>query len=260
MWICKEGRDDWSPCRGGDDPGHEGDGYCHKGYHGPRCELCNGTSEYSHYFDTVDALCKDCHDELVAQTTVLLVIAAVVLGTAMCSVAVVRWASDSILLEIVMRKVDLMSTFWARAGMQFNLKTMIGFLQCLTAVPSVFDVRAPAGSERWSWWIDVLEFNSDIGLRAIIRPECLGTYRRCPPSPLTHTYNTACARARPVSCAVLTAKTATRVHICVCDHCVHCNCRRRLLFGSQGPIVICAIAAVGFISWEHLKVRLQAGA
>eukprot|EP00966_Prymnesium_polylepis_P123314 2851238-Prymnesium_polylepis.1 len=41
MHLCKSDGS-WSPCHGGLDAGHEGDGYCAPGHHGPRCELCDG--------------------------------------------------------------------------------------------------------------------------------------------------------------------------------------------------------------------------
>eukprot|EP00966_Prymnesium_polylepis_P043047 999936-Prymnesium_polylepis.2 len=38
----------WSPCSGGGDAGFDGEGYCAKGYRGPRCELCDrpGHAQY----------------------------------------------------------------------------------------------------------------------------------------------------------------------------------------------------------------------
>ena len=51
----------WSPCRGGDDAGSDGNGYCQENHHGPRCELCVG-EPYEHYFDKKDARCHKCSD------------------------------------------------------------------------------------------------------------------------------------------------------------------------------------------------------
>ena len=54
----------WSPCLGGGNAGHEGDGYCAPGYRGPRCELCDGPA-YSRYFDRHVARCEPCGDVVV---------------------------------------------------------------------------------------------------------------------------------------------------------------------------------------------------
>ena len=54
-WSCATSGG-WTPCQGGVDAAYVGDGYCEVGYHGPRCELCNGPR----YFDQLDARCHDC--------------------------------------------------------------------------------------------------------------------------------------------------------------------------------------------------------
>eukprot|EP00966_Prymnesium_polylepis_P044096 1022501-Prymnesium_polylepis.1 len=40
----------WTPCRGGIDAGHEGDGYCAPGHRGLRCEVCDAPT-HAKYFD-----------------------------------------------------------------------------------------------------------------------------------------------------------------------------------------------------------------
>eukprot|EP00966_Prymnesium_polylepis_P331906 7387456-Prymnesium_polylepis.6 len=47
----------WSPCKGGVEPGFEGEGYCEKGYTGPRCERCTNSSRY---FESREGRCEDC--------------------------------------------------------------------------------------------------------------------------------------------------------------------------------------------------------
>eukprot|EP00966_Prymnesium_polylepis_P199055 4612717-Prymnesium_polylepis.1 len=47
----------WSPCRGGVDPGDEGDGYCEPDYRGPMCEVCR---QDDYFFELEDARCEPC--------------------------------------------------------------------------------------------------------------------------------------------------------------------------------------------------------
>eukprot|EP00966_Prymnesium_polylepis_P183165 4244736-Prymnesium_polylepis.4 len=56
------------------------------------------------------------------------------------------------LLKTIRNVKDLLK----EAGMQFKLKALVGFNQCLAAIPDVFDVRTPPGLEDYTRWINVL--------------------------------------------------------------------------------------------------------
>eukprot|EP00966_Prymnesium_polylepis_P018379 423117-Prymnesium_polylepis.1 len=54
---------------------------------------------------------------------------------------------------------------------------MVGFYQCIAAVPSVFNVVAPSGLEQYTQWLKLLELPSDFGLDLVVRAACFGSYR-----------------------------------------------------------------------------------
>eukprot|EP00966_Prymnesium_polylepis_P062156 1442362-Prymnesium_polylepis.1 len=163
----------WSPCRGGLGAGNDGDGYCEDGYRGPRCELCDGPA-YSRHFDKLSASCNDCGDvsarsTVVACTVFVLLLAGVGLiatihsleGSARCG-ALVRWISGALAV-------------WRAAGMRYKVKALVGFYQCISAVPSVFNVVAPVGLEQYTRWIDLLELPSELE-SIFVASACLGEY------------------------------------------------------------------------------------
>eukprot|EP00966_Prymnesium_polylepis_P073398 1704114-Prymnesium_polylepis.1 len=153
----------WSPCRGGVDAGHEGDGYCKPGHRGPRCELCSpaaGESEHSRYFNKLDAHCHSCGDvkaQLAAVAgSVLLFMLLVFVG--------IRWtlrqATRSKMRNCLPTWINSARELWRTAGMQFKVKALVGLYQCVAAIPSVFDVTPPEGLEEYTRWIDVIELPS----------------------------------------------------------------------------------------------------
>ena len=83
LYACAS-KGGWTPCQGGADAGDQGDGYCADGYHGPRCELCDGPP-YSKYFDKVlNARCQDCGDvtakSAIASCVIMIILILAVLG------------------------------------------------------------------------------------------------------------------------------------------------------------------------------------
>jgi len=170
-------RGGWTPCRGGGDVGVDGDGYCAPGYRGPRCAVC-GDAGYSMYFDKADARCYDCGD--VASRSAPLVC---ILLFCVCSVLGGGWFMFQYegrfrAMDGMIKRVRRFRSLWQSAGMRCKLKMMVGLFQCISAVPTVFNVNTPPGLEDFTRWLDIIEFPSDFGIQTFIPPTCFGTYRR----------------------------------------------------------------------------------
>jgi hypothetical protein len=175
--ICKSSGD-WSPCRGGNDAGVEGDGYCAKDYRGPRCELCDGQA-YSKFFDKLDARCHDCGD-MTARTVVLLsvMLLLILLATISGSSATAGRLKGSFdACRVPLRLIRYVQTIWQGAGMRCKVKTLMGFYQCLAAAPSVYNVQPPLGLEHLNRWIHLLELPSEFERIFFVPTACLGDYR-----------------------------------------------------------------------------------
>ena len=65
---------------------------------------------------------------------------------------------------------------WQTAGMRYKVKALVGFYQCMAAVPSAFDVVPPLGLEDYTRWIDLFELPSELE-NMFIPTACLGDYR-----------------------------------------------------------------------------------
>eukprot|EP00966_Prymnesium_polylepis_P239856 5546708-Prymnesium_polylepis.1 len=61
--------------------------------------------------------------------------------------------------------------------MRYNIKTLVGFYQCIAAVPSVYNVRPPPGLEHLTRWIYLLELPSEFESIFVVPAACLGDYR-----------------------------------------------------------------------------------
>eukprot|EP00966_Prymnesium_polylepis_P252538 5838347-Prymnesium_polylepis.1 len=62
--------------------------------------------------------------------------------------------------------------------MRYKVKAIIGFYQCIAAVPSVFDVVTPPGLEEYTRWIRLVELPAILGLELVLPGKCLGSYLR----------------------------------------------------------------------------------
>ena len=62
--------------------------------------------------------------------------------------------------------------------MRYKVKLFIGLYQCVSVVPSAFNVETPPGLEGYTRWIDILEIPSKIGLGLIIPDDCFGAYQK----------------------------------------------------------------------------------
>eukprot|EP00966_Prymnesium_polylepis_P049508 1146164-Prymnesium_polylepis.1 len=77
----------------------------------------------------------------------------------------------------LLRLMRTVQTIWQRAGMRYKIKALVGFYQCLAAVPSVFNVVPPLGLEEYLRWIDLLELPSEFERIFLVPTACLGDYR-----------------------------------------------------------------------------------
>ena len=84
-WRCAR-RGSWSPCRGGDHAGSEGEGYCQPGHVGLRCQSCNRTDHSPSYFDHTDAQCHGCSNAVAAAAAAVISSGLIVI---LCSVGLV---------------------------------------------------------------------------------------------------------------------------------------------------------------------------
>ena len=172
--LCKSDGS-WSPCDGGGEAGTEGDGYCATGYRGPRCELCDGPA-YTRYFDRLEARCHDCGD-MTARTAVLLsIVLVLVLLTAMGGSVFARRLMGADACGRLLQLLRSARTIWEQAGMRCKVKTLVGFYQCLGAVPSVYNVQPPLGLEEYTRWIHLLELPSEFERIFLVPTACLGDY------------------------------------------------------------------------------------
>mmetsp|Transcript_34887 Transcript_34887/g.96345 ORF Transcript_34887/g.96345 Transcript_34887/m.96345 type:complete len:1229 (-) Transcript_34887:3353-7039(-) len=178
-WRCKRSGS-WSPCHGGVDAGNEGDGYCAAGYRGPRCELCNSTSDYSHYFDKHGARCHACGDVTAVVAAVTGVLFVVIIGVYSGGAARIwRYAGSRLpkARKKVTKRFRGMERLWRTTGMRYKFKLLVGLYQCVSMVPSAFNVAVPPSVEEYTRWMQFLEIPSKIGLELIIPDTCLGSYQ-----------------------------------------------------------------------------------
>jgi hypothetical protein len=250
-WYCKHSGD-WSPCVRGADAGHEGDGYCAKGYRGPRCELCDRTDQHSRYFDKLDATCRECR-QTAAQS-------AIVAGSLPLIVIIVTSAvalnhhnnRRSKLAMKTLRWIHRCQRLWRKAGMRFKLKAAIGFYQCLTAIPSVYNVTLPPD-------LDHLH-----EVRELPHVSCAPCFERT--SLLHHSYTTLALLSNgDAECAhrrrwmhVLEFMSEMGADILIPADCVG-TYRSRLLISSCWPIALLLVAWIALLGWELANVRALQG-
>jgi hypothetical protein len=110
----------WSPCLGGGDAGHEGDGYCAPGYRGPRCELCGGPAS-TQYFDSHVARCKPCGDVVArgfAAAGLVVGVLAAVGGPAI----ILQRPPTTLSRKRLVKQLHKLRALWRAAGMQCKIK------------------------------------------------------------------------------------------------------------------------------------------
>lgn len=71
-----------------------------------------------------------------------------------------------------------MRATWGKAGMQSKFKIFFGLYQCLSVVPTIFNVRQPQDVDGITFWLYVLEFADKLGSELIVPGQCLGSHPR----------------------------------------------------------------------------------
>jgi hypothetical protein len=175
-YLCKADGS-WSPCVGGADAAADGDGYCADGYRGARCELCDGPA-YSRFFEKLDARCHDCGDMPARSAVAVCVVLLLILLAAMSfSPAIIRRLKPLEACSRLLRWAGYLQIVWKDAGMRYKVKALVGFYQCVAAVPSVYSVQPPIGLEHLTEWIYLLELPSEFERVFVVPNACLGDYR-----------------------------------------------------------------------------------
>eukprot|EP00966_Prymnesium_polylepis_P116513 2692841-Prymnesium_polylepis.1 len=165
----------WSPCQGGADAGAEGNGYCAEGYRGPRCELCDGPA-YTRHFDKLKARCRGCGD-MTARAAPTFVITMLLFLAAYFGIrTATHYSKGSNACPKLLRAVLGAQAIWRDAGMRYKGKLLVGLYQCLSAVPSAFNVMPPLGLEEYTRWIDLIEMPSELE-NIFVPTACIGDYR-----------------------------------------------------------------------------------
>eukprot|EP00966_Prymnesium_polylepis_P092594 2143546-Prymnesium_polylepis.2 len=78
--------------------------------------------------------------------------------------------------DAMLRAARQAHAIWQSAGMRYKAKALVGFYQCVAAVPIVFDVVPPLGLEEYTRWINLFELPSELE-NIFVPTACLGDYR-----------------------------------------------------------------------------------
>jgi hypothetical protein len=152
-----------------------------------RCEKC--TAE-NHYFDESQARCLDCGD-IAAKVTVAAGTLSILLRAAV-AVRVVIHRHQGSAARTLLHWLQSAQRVWQVAGMRYKVKRLVGFYQCISAVPSVFNVVTPTGLDEYARWINVFEVTFDLEY-IVVPPSCLGDFRL----PLSRVVRLALAHCAP---------------------------------------------------------------
>jgi hypothetical protein len=142
---CKS-RKGWSPCAGGTEARTDGDGYCHRGYRGPRCELCEAPNSVS-YFDQKDARCHECREvtaqTIVACSTLSLLLVVTIIGTVLLHRRRLTCCPHlSAAVHGLLLRVKAL-------GPQPKLKVLIAFSQVISVLDTTFSIQLPQYFMDW---------------------------------------------------------------------------------------------------------------
>lgn len=141
-----------TPCRGGEEAGIDGAGYCLEGHRGPLCEVCTQAGQY---FDRDLAHCVDCPKAGLSVTilmfgtfllTLLVAGCRFIKRRAMSSAASTR--QDRLVRHVAAWQQRILLKMHALALMP-KLKLCIAFYQSIEMLPKVYGVRLPAMYYEW---------------------------------------------------------------------------------------------------------------
>jgi hypothetical protein len=148
-------------------------GYCADGHRGPRCELCDGDA-HTQYFDKLHASCNDCGD-ITAKTMALSASLLLLLLAGFGFSTAIHHIRGSPVCDTLLQWTSRVQTVWRGAGARFKVKVLVGFYQCLSAVPRAFNVEPPVGLEEYARWINLIAVPSELE-NIFVPTACLGDY------------------------------------------------------------------------------------
>jgi len=141
--------------------------YCSDGYStGPRCEDCT-TAETNHYFAKNTRRCEVCPG--LWRLAVLFVVGLVVVTLIM---TLYYFASRS---TAARRRMIRLSAVAATLSLQAKFKIMVGFVQVITVLGSVYGVHLDS---RFTGWLEALDFLNFDFIDLTVPSICLGSMRR----------------------------------------------------------------------------------
>ena len=129
------------------------------------------------YFDKDEARCKGCGDVTAQASAVFASLLFCFLAAVGGGTAVLQRTRCAKARDVLLKRLRKLRNLWTRAGMRYKVKTVIGLWQCLSAIPSVYNVTTPPGLERYHRWVNLIELPKDFGVDIAIPAACFGSYR-----------------------------------------------------------------------------------
>ena len=127
------------------------------------------------HFDKLQARCHDCGNVTARTAAISAAVLVLLLAYFGMNTATTR-IKGSTACDAVLRGIRRAKAIWQEAGMRYKGKALVGFYQCIAAVPNAFNVMPPVGLESYSRWIDMFELPSDLE-NMFVPTACLGDYR-----------------------------------------------------------------------------------
>jgi hypothetical protein len=77
----------------------------------------------------------------------------------------------------MLKRMASVRQLWLLSGMRYKVKAMVGLYQCITAVPTVYNVDTPEDVKEYTNWFSLLDF--EFGFELLIPGNCFQSYRTC---------------------------------------------------------------------------------
>eukprot|EP00966_Prymnesium_polylepis_P026096 601619-Prymnesium_polylepis.1 len=127
----------------------------------------------------MDAKCHDCGDVTSRAAAVFSALPMLFFAAVGCGASLARRSASQRVCGTMLKKMRTAIKLWRRAGMRCKLKAIVGFYQCISAIPTVYNLVTPPGLEEYTRWINLIELPSVLGIDlVIVRAACFGNYRR----------------------------------------------------------------------------------
>jgi len=159
---------DVSPCNGGPEAGNAS---CVDGHRGPRCEVC---VEPQYYFDVWSATCLPCGSVAVslAKIAALVLFLALLVGVTSWIISS-NWVPKRRLARDVVHFVRKYALLWRQSGMTGKMKIIIAMVQCIWAVPYVYDMDIP---EQFDSLLSLFGWITALSPDIFLPGACYGSY------------------------------------------------------------------------------------